>query len=183
MHYRAAVIGNTIVFALMTYLKAKTRLAVDYVNSTLTYIVFSTVWPLYVLTEDGDVFVPVRSHLGVHDAKQMEQLMQEPTLVLSPACSLVRHLVGTFEDEFLVLRRRLCLCVDSSTEPWPPPLETGTPTLNSDFNMVTWGWEGFSDWVMLDKMYMYKTWWRVDFFLESDTGLLLLLSSLVTDAL
>ena len=58
------------------------------------------------------MFVPVRSHLGVHDAEQMEQLMQEPTLVLSPACSLVRHLVGTFEDEFLVLRRRLCLCVD-----------------------------------------------------------------------
>ena len=41
----------------------------------VSYIIFLTVLSLDILSEDSDVVVPVASHLGVHDAKQVEHLV------------------------------------------------------------------------------------------------------------
>ena len=41
----------------------------------VSYIIFLTVLSLDILSEDGDVVVSVRPHLGVHDAKQVEHLV------------------------------------------------------------------------------------------------------------
>ena len=99
-----------------------------------TYIIFLTVFPLYVLSQNSDVLIPVSPHLRMHDAKQMEQLMQEAPPVLCPALPLVCQLIGTVEDNLLVPGG---LCIHSCTESWPPLLNTRSTTMNLDLKMVT----------------------------------------------
>ena len=99
-----------------------------------TYIIFLTERPLYIISKNGDMLIPVRPHLSVHDPKQMEHFMQEAPPVLSPALPLVCQLVCTVEDHLLIPRG---LCIHSCTEPGLAKLHTRSPTMNLDFQVMT----------------------------------------------
>lgn len=99
-----------------------------------TYIIFLTERPLYILSQNSYMLIPVRPHLSVHDPKQVEHLMQEAPPVLSPALSPVCQLVGTVEDDLLVPGG---LCIHSCTESGFAKLDTGSPTMNLDFKVMT----------------------------------------------
>ena len=71
------------------------------------------------------MFISVWSHLSVHDAKQVEHLMEQTTPVLRPAPPVVSQLVGRVEDDLVVA---WWLSIDSCTEPGPSLLDAGGPT-------------------------------------------------------
>ena len=133
MHDGVTVIGNTVVIALVTNLRIKV-LFLFRLGYVYTYIIFLTEKPLYVLSKNSNVLIPVRPHLSVHDAKEVEHLMQEAPPVLRPALPPVCQLVGTVEDHLLVPRG---LCIHCSTEPGFALLDTRSPTVNLDLKVMT----------------------------------------------
>ena len=134
MHDGVTIIRDTMIIALMTNLRVNSEVLRISLDIRFTYFILLTELSLYVLSKNGDVLIPIRPHLCVHDAKQMEHFMQEAPPILSPALPLVCQLVGTVEDNLLVPWR---LCIHCCTESWFALLDTRNPTMNLDLKVMT----------------------------------------------
>ena len=137
MHNRRTIIWDTIVITLMADLK-NTQIVFLYVIGHWSYIIFLTILSLNILSEDCDVIISVRSHLCVHDPKQVEHLMKQSSPVLCPTLSPVCQFVRTVQDHLLVPWR---LCIDCCTEPRLALLDTRCTAVNLDLKMMTFNME------------------------------------------
>ena len=94
-------------------------------HRSVPHIIFLTELRVDVLSENADVLISVWSHLSVHNAKQVEHLMEQTTSVLCPAPPVVSQLVGRVKDDLVVGG---WFSIDCCTEPGPSLLDAGSPT-------------------------------------------------------